>query len=446
MKKISAETMKTASRAETDRANRHYRQQTFAALKLPAYRIFFGALLMQMTAMNMQMVARSWFMYELTGSAVMLGAVGLGSALPMLTVSLFGGVLADRIRKKSILVAGQFASALVALGIAISITVGAISWIHLFVAALFQGLVLALMMPARQALIYELVGENTLMNAIALNAAAMNFIRLTAPAFAGFFIAFWGVESVYYIMTVLYAIGFMFALRLPRTGTDRPRETTTIQELTEGLRYIRHNADVLALLVLTLLATVLSMPYLFLLPMFTRDIFLVDVSIFGRLASLPLIGSLLLALGESSARQGLLISVSGLGALAGSLVVASMSSRKRGLIFLLSLLLTAVCLVAFSITGSYLLALIIFVTMGLGQAGRLALSNTLLLAKTDDIHQGRVMSVYMMNWGITMVGVFFVSILADRLGVQLAVGGCAGLLAVITLYYLFLTPRIRRLD
>jgi MFS family permease len=438
--------MKIASQADMDRAHRRYRQETFAALKLPAYRIFFGALLMQMTAMNMQMVARSWFMYELTESAVMLGAVGLGSALPMLTVSLFGGVLADRLRKRSILIAGQLASALVALAVAISISAGAISWLHLFVAALFQGLVMALMMPARQALIFELVGENTLMNAIALNAAAMNFIRLAAPAFAGFFIAFWSVESVYYIMTALYAIGFMFAMRLPRTGKDRLRESSTIQELTEGLRYIRHNDNVLALLVLTLLATILSMPYLFLLPMFTRDIFLVDVSIFGRLTSWPLIGSMLLALGESSARQGLLISVSGLGALAGSLVVASMSSRKRGLIYLLSLLLTAVSLVAFSATGSYLLALIIFVTMGLGQAGRLSLSNTLLLAHTDDTHQGRVMSVYMMNWGITMVGVFFVSILADHVGVQLAVGAAAGLLGVITLYYLFLAPRIRRLE
>ena len=446
MKKVSRWAMKAASHSETDRTNRPHRQGTFAALKLPAYRIFFGALLMQMTAMNMQMVARSWFMYELTGSAVMLGTVGLGSALPILTVSLFGGVLADRIRKKSILVAGQFASALVALGIAVSISVGAIGWIHLFVASLLQGLVLALMMPARQALIYELVGDNTLMNAIALNAAAMNFIRLMAPAFAGFFIAFWGIEGVYYIMTVLYAIGFMFAVRLPRTGTDRRRESTTIQELTEGLRYIRHNANVLAILVLTLLATVLCMPYLFLLPIFTRDIFLVDVSIFGRLASWPLIGSLLLALGESSARQGLLISVSGLGALAGSLFVASMSSRKRGLIFLLSLLLTAVSLLAFSATSSYLLALIFFITLGLGLSGRLALSNTLLLSNTDDIHQGRVMSVYMMNWGITLVGVFFVSILADRVGVQLAVGGSAGLLAVTTLYYLFLTSRIRSLD
>jgi MFS family permease len=446
MKEVPALAMKTALHSDRHRANRPYRQGTFAALKLPAYRIYFGALLMQMAAMNMQMMARSWFMYELTGSAVMLGAVGLGSALPMLTVSLFGGVLADRIRKKSILVAGQLASALVALGIAVSITVGAISWIHLFAAALLQGLVMALMMPARQALIYELVGENTLMNAIALNAAAMNFIRLMAPAFAGFFIALWSIEGVYYIMTVLYVIGFMLAVRLPFTGTDRLRENTAIQELTEGLRYIRHNADVLAILVLTLLATILSMPYMFLLPMFTRDILLVDVSIFGRLASWPLIGSLVLALGESSARQGLLISVSGLGAIAGSLVVASMSSRKRGLIFLLSLLLTAVSLVAFSATGSYLLALIFFITMGLGQVGRLALSNTLLLSNTDDIHQGRVMSVYMMNWGITMVGVFFVSILADRVGVQLAVGGSAGLLAVITLYYLFLTSRIRRMD
>ncbi|MGD2097423.1 MAG: MFS transporter, partial [Desulfobacterales bacterium] len=185
MNKSSARPTRAASLPESGRDNRQHRQKTFAALTLPAYRIFFGALLMQITAMNMQMVARSWYMYELTGSAVMLGTVGLGAAVPMLTVSLFGGILADRIRKKSILVAGQLASALVAMGVAISITAGAISWVHLFMAAFFQGLVMALMMPARQALIYELVGRDTLMNAIALNAAAMNFIRLAAPAFAG---------------------------------------------------------------------------------------------------------------------------------------------------------------------------------------------------------------------------------------------------------------------
>ena len=431
---------------EKDLNHSKYMQGTFAALTIPAYRIYFGALLMQMAAMNMQMVARSWFVYELTGSAIMLGAVGLGSALPMLTISLFGGVLADSMRKKTILLAGQFASALVALGIAVSITVGTISWVHLFVASLLQGLVMSLMMPARQAFIYELVGKKTLMNAIALNVAAMNFVRLMAPAFAGFFIALWSIEGVYYIMTILYLIGFMFATRLPQTDTVQPRKNGTIQELKEGLRYIRNNANVLAILILTLIATILSMPYMFLLPIFTKDILFIDVSIFGKLTSWPAIGSLFLSLGESSARQGLLISISGLGALVGSLIVASATIKRRGLIFLLSLLLAAISLICFSATSSYLFALITFIPLGLGHAGRMALSNTLLQSKADDNHRGRVMSVYMMNWGITMVGVFFVSILADIIGAELAVGGSAGLLVLVTIYYLFFTPRIRCLD
>jgi len=284
------------------------------------------------------------------------------------------------------------------------------------------------------------------MNAIALNVAAMNFIRLMAPAFAGFFIALWSIEGVYYIMTILYLIGFVFAIRLPKTDTVPSKKTGTIQELKEGLHYIRHNENVLAILILTLLATILSMPYIFFLPIFAKDIFFVDVSIFGRLTSLPAIGPLFLSLGESSARQGLLLSISGLGALAGSLIFASMAIKRRGLIFLLSLLLAAIALICFSATDSYWLALLTFIPLGLGHAGRLTLSNTLLQSKTDDSYRGRVMSVYMMNWGITMVGVFFVGILADIIGAQLAVGGSAGLLVLITIYHLFFTPRIRCLD
>ena len=90
-----------------------------------------------------------------------------------------------------------------------------------------------------------------------------------------------------------------------------------------------------------------------------------------------------------------------------------MRDRRRGLIFLISLFLAASALVCFSVTHSYLFALITFVPLGFGQAGRMALSNTLLQSKTDDLHRGRVMSVYMMNWGMTMLGVFFLSMLAD---------------------------------
>jgi MFS family permease len=202
----------------------------------------------------------------------------------------------------------------------------------------------------------------------------------------------------------------------------------------------------MAVLILTLVATILSMPYMFLLPIFTKDIFTVDVSIFGELTSLPVIGPLFISLGKSSARQGLLISTSGIGALAGSLIVASMANLRRGLFFLLSLLLASISLICFTATDSFWFALATYIPLGLGHAGRMTLSNTLLQAETDDAHRGRVMSVYMMNWGITMVGVFFVSIAADIIGAQLAVGGSAAILAVVTIYYLFFSPRIRRLD
>jgi len=420
---------------------------TFAALKNPVYRLYYGALLCQMAAMNMQMIARSWFMYELTNSATMLGAVGLGAALPMLTVSLFGGVLADRMRKKTILLAGQAGTGIVALGIGLSITLGTISWIHLLVGGFLQGLVMSLMMPARQALIYELVGEDTLMNAIALNSAAMNLLRLMAPAFTGFFIAFWNIEGVYYIMGGLYAVGFLFAARLPDLEVaSKDEKKGAISDLKQGLLYIRDNREVLAILILTLVATILSMNYMFLLPIFTKDIFFVDVSVFGVLTTLPIVGNLLLALSESSVKLGLLVSISGIGALTGSLMIASMASQRRGLYYLLSLMLTSLSLVCFSITDSFLIAMIAFIPMGLGQAGRMALSNTLLQSYSEDAYRGRVMSVYMMEWGITMVGVFFVSVLADLIGAQWAVGGAAAMLVLILSACLLFVPLLRDMD
>ena len=425
----------------------NHRIKAFLSLANPDYRLYFGALLGQMAAMNMQVVARSWYMYELTGSASMLGTVALAGAIPMLSLSLFGGVLADRVKKKNVLVIGQLCSALIALGIALSISLGAITWFHLVLASLLQGTVMALMMPSRQALIHELVGEHFLMNAISLNSAAMNLLRLLAPAFAGFFIAIWSIEGVYYMMCGLYLIGFFFASRLPTNETVQPADKgSPIFELKDGLSYIRHDQIIVNLLILTLFSTILSMPYFFLLPIFAKDVFIIGAKDISWFTSLPLIGGFFETLLESSARQGLLISTSGIGALVGSLILASMSNKKRGLILLLSLTLTGLSLVIFSLTGSYLIALLIFLPLGLGQAGRMALSNTLLQSYTDDTYRGRVMSLYMMNWGITFIGVFFIGLLADYIGVRWAVGGSAGLLMIASLYFIIFNPKIRTLD
>ena len=434
--------------------------RAIASLTVPAYRLYFLFVLAQMGALNMQMMARSWYVYELSktpgtddGSVTMLGAVALANAVPMLALSLFGGVLADRLPKKQVLIIGQILSTVITIGVAMSITLGSITVWHLLIASFLQGIVMALMMPARQAIIPELVGANMITNAVALNGAAMNLLRLMGPALAGFLIALWDIEGVYYIMAVLYGSGVIMLMGVPLTGAVALRGSGMLKQVGEGFTYIRHNSAVLTLLIFALFSFVLSMPYMFLLPAFTDTILTVDPSRLTFFTSLPLVGTLFDTLAESSARQGLLISISGIGALIGSIFVATMEDKKRGLWLLISMFVMAASLIIFSFTNSYLIAFIVFIPLGFAQAGRMALSNTLAQVYSDDEHRGRVMSIYMLNWGMTNFGVFFVGVLADVIGTQggfsgaqWAVGGAAMLLMAVTIFFTIFVKRLRELD
>ncbi len=434
--------------------------RAIASLTVPAYRLYFLFVLGQMGAMNMQMMARSWYVYELSktpgtndGSVTMLGAVALANGLPMLTLSLFGGVLADRVPKKQVLIIGQIMSTIITVGVAMSITLGSISVWHLLIASFLQGIVMALMMPARQAIIPELVSANMITNAVALNGAAMNLLRLMGPALAGFLIAMWDIEGVYYIMAVLYGTGVIMLMGLPLSGAVALRGSGMLKQVGEGLTYVRRNNALLMLLIFSLFSFVLSMPYMFLLPAFTDTILTVDPSRLTFFTSLPLVGTLFETLDQSSARQGLLISISGIGALVGSVFVATMEDKKRGLWLLISMFVMAASLIVFSFTNSYLIAFIMFIPLGFAQAGRMALSNTLAQVYSDDEHRGRVMSIYMLNWAMTNFGVFFVGVLADVVGTQggfagaqLAVGGSAIILLCVTTFFTFFTKRVRQMD
>ena len=434
--------------------------RAIASLTVPAYRLYFLFVLGQMGAMNMQMMARSWYVYELSktpgtndGSVTMLGAVALANGLPMLALSLFGGVLADRVPKKQVLIVGQIMSTIITVGVAMSITLGSISVWHLLIASFLQGIVMALMMPARQAIIPELVGANMITNAVALNGAAMNLLRLMGPALAGFLIALWDIEGVYYIMAVLYGTGVFMLMGLPLSGAVALRGSGLFRQVGEGLTYVRRNNAILMLLIFSLFSFVLSMPYMFLLPAFTDTILTVDPSRLTFFTSLPMVGTLFETLDESSARQGLLISISGIGALVGSVFVATMEDKKRGFWLLISMFVMALSLIVFSFTNSYLIAFIVFIPLGFAQAGRMALSNTLAQAYSDDEHRGRVMSIYMLNWAMTNFGVFFVGVLADVVGTQggfagaqLAVGGSAIILLGVTTFFTFFTKRVRQMD
>ena len=165
------------------------------------------------------------------------------------------------------------------------------------------------------------------------------------------------------------------------------------------------------------------MPYMFLLPIFTEDI-----------------------LHVGARGLGVLVSVSGLGAVVGSLVIASLGNRNRGRLLLFRALMLGVGLVGFSISTWYPVSLLFIIPVGLGNAGRMALSNTLIQTYVEDEYRGRVMSIYMMEFGLTSFATFGVSILTEFTGVQWAVGGLAGMLVLVALYYIAFVPTMRRLD
>jgi len=404
-------------------------RQTFRSLKNPVFRLYFVAMAAYMAPWSMQMIGRSLLVYRITGSATILGIMSLAFAVPMLCLSLFGGVIADRMPKKHIIVAGTVGAALVSLGIALALTLGYLgserpgSWWVLAVAGALQGAIMALMIPSRLAIVPEIVGREELLNAVSLNTMEMNGLRMLAPALAGFLVESFGFDTLYYVMTGCYLTSAIVFSFMPRTGKVATPGPNALAQMKEGLNYVRHNTPVLLILFFTVFAVVLTMPYYVLMPIFTEDILMVGA------------GGL-----------GILMSVSGAGAIIGSLVLASLSNKKRGLMFLTGNLLLSLALIGFSFSGSWHLSLALIAFVGLGDTARMALGNTLLQYYTEEEYHGRVMSIFVMQFGLMGFGAFGAGLLTEVVGVQWAVGGLAAVLIPVTLLVIAFVPRLRRLD
>lgn len=404
--------------------------RTFRSFKNPVYRLYFGGMLGQMLSMNMQMLARSLLIYRLTGSTAILGATSFANAIPMLALSLFGGVIADRVQKKYVLLIGQGASALISLFVALTLTTGYMSpenegsWWVLVAASFLQGIVMGLMMPSRQAIVPEIVqNEEELMNAISLSSMGMNTLRLFAPALSGFLIDAIGFEAVYYVTTASYIVAVILISFLPLTSRITISGGGALADIKEGLGYLRKEKEIMLVLGFSLIMVVLTMPYTLMMPVFADDILKVGAT-----------------------GMGILMSVSGAGAMAGSLVLASLPNKKRGLMLLGSGVLMGTFLAGFSFSSSWPLSLALVVFVGLGQSGQMTLGNTLIQYYVDDQYRGRVMSIFFMQFGLTSFGAFLAGALAEGVGVQVAIGSFALVLVTISVLAIVFLPRIRKLD
>jgi MFS family permease len=378
-------------------------------------------MLLLMTAMQMQMVVRSYLTYEITSSPFLLGLVNAGFAIPMLSLSLFGGAIADRVERKRIIQIGQSVAVVLSLIIAVSIATDTVTWMHLLGVSMAQGALFSFLMPARQAMIPQLVGKENLTNAMSLDAAAMSGTTLIAPAIGGGLYNVIGPDGVYYLIAGcgVLAIVFTSAVNAPPRDRSQARKAM-LSDIKSGLIYVAHSRMLVVLLALGLVTTLLAMPFRFIMPVFVVDVY-----------------------NKGPESMGLLVTITGVGALVGSLWIASIGKWHRGLLILGSGLLSGIALMLVASIPIYFAAAGIMILLGLGDSVRQTLNQAMVMEETDDEFRGRVMSIFMMIFGLMPLGVLPAGALAEWMGGQFAIGVMAGLLILVTTVLLITQKQLR---
>ena len=381
--------------------------EALRALRYRNFRLFFSGQLISLIGTWMQTVAQSWLVYRLTGRATMLGLVAFAGQFPVFVLAPIGGLLADRVRPHTIIVITQSTSMGLTLMLALLTLTGHIQIWHIVSIALLLGVVNAFDIPARQVFVAQTVTRPDLMNAIALNSSMFNGARILGPAVAGLLVATVGEGWCFLANSVSYVAVIVGLLVMRLDEAQARRMASARQSILEGYRFILDAKPVRDLLVLLGLLSLMGMSYSVLMPIFADQI-----------------------LHGGPRALGLLLGTSGVGALAGALSLALRRSPKGlGRWIAGSAMGFGAALMAFSLSRSFELSVLIMLPVGFTLMVEMASSNTLIQMMIPDALRGRVMSVYSMSFmGMAPIGALIGGTLAHKLGAPLTValggGGC----------------------
>jgi MFS family permease len=372
------------------------------------YRLFFAGQGISLVGTWITRVATSWLVYRLTGSAAVLGLVGFAGQIPTFLLAPFAGVWVDRWSRYRVLVVTQVLSMLQSFALAWLALSGTISVTRILLLSAFQGVINAFDTPARQAFVVEMVEDRAdLPNAIALNSSMVNGARLVGPSVAGVLIAVAGEGWCFLLDGVSYVavIVSLMMMRLPGAA-PRGREKRVLLELRDGLRYAFGFAPIRSVLLLITLISVMGMPYTVLMPV------IADQVLHGGPHTL-----------------GFLMGATGVGALGGAVYLASRRSvLGLGRVIAVSAMWFGCGLIAFSLSRTLALSLVLMVVTGTGFMVQLASSNTVIQTIVREEMRGRVMAFYTMAFmGTAPFGSLLAGGLAARIGAPrtILLGGCA---------------------
>lgn len=400
--------------------------RTFAALRHRNFRLWFLGQSVSLMGTWMQMVAQGWLVYELTGSKLALGMITFVGSLPTLFLMVPCGALADRVSRRGILIAAQTVMTLQAFALALLAASGRLTVLSLAAMSFVSGVANSFDAPARMALTVEMVDDpKDLMNAVALNSSMFNMARVVGPAIGGLVLATLGPAWCFALngLSFLGVLAGLWMMKLPLRPRCEAVEPFTVQ-IRAGISYITHNRLVIAMIAMITVSMLFGLGYATLLPAFAADV-----------------------LHTNESGLGILNAAVGIGALAGSLLVASLGHyRGRGRLLVAATLLFPVFIGAFAFSRSFALCCLWLGAIGLGFVIQTSLLTTSLQNLVPDLLRGRVMAVYgLALFGTTPFASLFAGATAQAWGLPASLLVSAVLCFVLGLVLTVRVPELRRI-
>ena len=352
----------------------------------------------------MQMTLLGWFVLVETDSPWLVGLVGFFGMIPMFVLGILGGVLADAVDRRRLLLMTQAVTFLSLLTLSTLMLLDLAVYWHVYPAILVMGVAWALDMPSRRSLIHDLLGRRRVTNGVALDSMGMSASMMIGPATAGALIDRVGVPGGYTVVTVMVAISIALLTRL-RTGQARPQQQQPgiLRNLADGIRYVAGHRTLRAMVLITVLANLLMFPYMHMVPVMARDV-----------------------LGVGPVLMGLLQAAPGMGSFAGAIAIASLPAvSHHGRIMLGGTLTAFAALLVFSQSTVYAFSLPTLLVMGIGVSGfgSMQAAMTMLLAPKE--MRGKALGVVSLAIGSGPFGALIVSSVADEYGPALAISAIA---------------------
>ena len=398
--------------------------QALGALRHRNFRLYWFAGIGQAAALGMQFLILGWLVLELTRSPAQLGLVIAIYGAPNLAMLMFGGIFADRIDRRWLLFYSQTIVATLIFGAATLTLYQLISIWHIYAIAFVLGTIQGLNMPARMAIVPDLVGKDDILNATSLNMAVFNTGRIMGPSLAGWIIQYVGMGHALYFNAICYALGSVCLLMMSGVESrNQNQDANMVRDFWDGIKFVWMTPLAFTMVGLSFAFGFFGAAYVQVLPAFGKEVLRLDAD-----------------------GAGFLLTVAGIGSLVGNIYLASLgNARHKNWLLLGMIILFGVSLFFFALTPIYILSLVLLFFTGVGFTGFISMGTTVLQMTTPPELRGRMMSLWLIGAAMHYIGAWPLGTVGEYWGWPMSLGGGALAMLAFVLVLGILRPTLRQL-